>query len=161
MQDSCFPRLRNLHSNSKTQGIKVTRQLLSKPETHGSLQYTLFSPVVGGRRRQKWSPKVFFVHSGTSRFSSCYNPSDIKPRALNPYMYYSLNSLKEGYVRDLIYGATIGVIEGYTRRLDSGSHIPIKRQHLTFPSFIRYEQPASHPQLHMEVADGNYCLEFN
>ena len=35
-------------------------------------------------------------------------------------MSYSLNSLKGGYIRDYI-GTIIGVIEGYTRSLDSSS----------------------------------------
>ena len=37
------------------------------------------------------------------------------------HMYYSLNSLKGGYLGDYV-GATIGVIKGDTRSLDYGSY---------------------------------------
>ena len=38
-------------------------------------------------------------------------------------MYYSLNSLKGGYIGDDI-GTTIGIIKGDTRSLDYGSYVP-------------------------------------
>ena len=40
-----------------------------------------------------------------------------------PYMSYSLNSLKGGYIGDYI-GTTVGVIKGDTRSLDYNTYNP-------------------------------------
>ena len=49
----------------------------------------------------------------------------------NPYMYYSLNSLK-GVIWGIISGTTIGDIKGDTRSLDYSSYNP----HIYAPKVI-------------------------